>query len=79
MNIIGQCKIKVISKTHSTNKEGNTFYKLGVLSGSEVGMISCSEEIYNSVEVDKMYDFVTVYNDSYKSFRLNSVVHGSGK
>lgn len=75
MNIFGTSKMKVISRSKTQSKDGqNTYYKLGVLVGSEVGMISCSKEIYDFVENEKTYDFETVYNDGFKSFRLNSVL-----
>lgn len=75
MTILGNSKIKVISKTTSRSKDGqNTYYKLGVLVGSEAGMLSCPQDIYESVEINKDYEFETAYNDQYKTFRLNRVL-----
>lgn len=80
MTILGTSKISVVSKVKTPSKDGNTtYYKLGCLVGSEAGMLSCSEDIYNEVEIGKTYDFETLYNDSYKSFRLNHVIHGAIK
>ena len=51
MTILGTSKISVISKVKTPSKDGNTtYYKLGCLVGSEAGMLSCSEDIYNEVE-----------------------------
>ncbi len=75
MNITGTTKLAVISKSTSQSKDGqNTYYKLGVLSGSEAGMISCSKDIFDVAETGKSYEFETVYNDAYKSFRLNRLL-----
>lgn len=75
MKIYGTSTMKVISKSTTKSKDGqNTYYKLGVLIGSEAGMISCSEEIYNLVQENGTYNFGTVYDDSYKSFRIYNVI-----
>ena len=75
MNIYGTSKMTVISKDKQKSKDGTKdYYKLGVLIGSEAGMISCPEEVSKLVEVGKTYDFTTAYNDQYKSFRLTDAL-----
>ena len=78
MNIKGTSNMKVIAKTTTSSKDGkNTYFKLGIMVGSECGMISCSEDIYKQVEEGKSYTFETAYNDQYKSFRLSELLSAS--
>ena len=75
MNITTSTKLTIMTKTATPSKDGtNTYYKLGVVSGSECGMVSCNKDIYEAVEQAKTYDFEAVFNDQYKTFRLNRLL-----
>ena len=79
MRVIGTSKLTVLSKMENKSQDGTkTYYKLGVLSGSEAGMVSCSEEIFGQVKEGTSYIFDTVYNDQYKSFNLSRLVSNGG-
>lgn len=65
-------KVRVLAKDATASKDGqSTYYKLAVLVGSECGNISCSKEVYDEVIADKLYSFKAIYNDQYKSFKLD--------
>lgn len=77
MVISNVTKLFVVTKkeTVSAKNPSRKFFKLGVMtSDDELGEISCSEEIFNSVEKGKEYNFTTSYNDTYKSFRIEGIV-----
>ena len=76
MKIRGKVQLQVVAKKEEPSKDGTKLYKrLGVMTSDfEVGMLSCKEDIYNMVEAGKSYMFVTVYNDQYNSFSLESAV-----
>lgn len=75
MNIASTGKITVISKIATPSKDGTKkYHKLGILTGSEAGMLSCSEEIHNVVEVGRTYEVEYVFNDQYNSFRINRML-----
>lgn len=75
MNIRGISVMTVLTKFTTDSADGTKKYpKLSVLIGNEAGTLSCSEEIYNTVETGKKYEFETTYNDTYKSFKLSRVL-----
>lgn len=75
MNVTGISKLLIMTKTATPSKDGdNMYYKLGVVSGTECGMISCNKEIYDAVEQAKTYEFETAFNDQYKTFRLSRLL-----
>lgn len=77
MVISNVTKLFVVTKkeTVSAKDPSRKFYKLGVMTADdELGEISCSEDVYNSVEKGKEYNFVTAFNDTYKSFRIEGIV-----
>jgi hypothetical protein len=75
MTILGTSKLTVISKQSTPSKDGTqTYFKLGVLVGSEAGMLSCNEDIFKTAETGKTYEAETAYNDTYKTFRLNRLL-----
>lgn len=76
MKIISRAEnVRVLAKTSEKSRDGqSTYYKLAVLQGAECGTVSCSEEAFNMVENDKVYDFATTFNDAYKSYKIDKVV-----
>ena len=78
MKITTTGKFTIMTKTSTPSADGTkTYYKLGIVAGSECGMISASREIFDSVAIGKTYDFETVYNDQYKSFQLSRLLGAS--
>ncbi|MCL2717160.1 MAG: hypothetical protein FWE14_00035 [Lachnospiraceae bacterium] len=72
MNVTVSAKISVVTKPEPTlSKDGkSTFYKIGIISGSEVGMLNCSEDVFNKVEPGKEFEVLGHYSTDYKSLRL---------
>lgn len=65
-------KVRVLAKDATASKDGqSTYYKLAVLIGSECGNVSCSKEVYDTVEPDGLYNVDATYNDAYKSFKFD--------
>lgn len=56
-----------------------TFYSIGIVKDEELGELSCTKEVYDSVEKMNYYDFGFCYNQQYKSLQLDSILvhHGS--
>lgn len=68
-------RLAVIAKFKQPSADGTKFYpKLSVLSGYEAGTIGCSEEIFAGVVEGKTYDFESVFDDKYESFRLSRII-----
>lgn len=68
---------RVISKDFNVSQKDNTtkYYNLGCQIEKELGMISCTEEVYNYVVEGVMYDLICLYSDGkYTSFRVVSAV-----
>lgn len=74
MKINQTVQLTVISKKEEPSKDGTKMYKrLGVLTlDGEVGMLPCSDEVYEQVVVGKQCILETQYNDQYSSFRVIS-------
>ena len=76
MKIQNTTKLLVLAKNA---KEGikdptKTYYSLVVMQDTDAGSLNCSEEIYNSVEENKINTFITEYNQQYDSFRIIGIV-----
>lgn len=68
--------VKVLTKEATPSRDNTaTYYKLGIMSGNELGNVSCSEDVYNNVQTDKVYDIACTYNSEYKSFKLDKVLN----
>ena len=66
--------VKVLTKDLTKSQDGqNTYYKIGIMSGSELGNVSCSKDVFDFVEQDKTYDLSATYNTEYKSFKFDKV------
>lgn len=66
--------VKVLTKESTKSQDGNsTYYKIGIMSGSELGNMSCSKDVFDMVETDKAYDIAATYNSEYKSFKFEKV------
>ena len=73
INLLAQ-NVKVLTKSANPSKDGTaTYYNIGIMCGSELGNISCSQEVYDLVELDKVCDIVGIYNSEYKSFKFEKV------
>ena len=66
--------VKVLTKESTKTQDGNsTYYKIGIMSGSELGNMSCSKDVFDIVETDKSYDISATYNSEYKSFKFEKI------
>lgn len=75
MKYVNVTRLKVITKFKQPSADGAKQYpKLSVLSGFEAGTIGCSEDIYNAVADGATYDFESVYDDKYGSFKLSRIL-----
>ncbi|MDR2546771.1 MAG: hypothetical protein LBC96_04570 [Lachnospiraceae bacterium] len=75
MRIKVESVLSVISKpefTTSKNDPNQKFYKIGIISGDEAGMLGCSEIVYGQVEAGNTYVFKGEYDAQWKSLRLTS-------
>ena len=72
MKIPALMKLTVITKAEPKKSQDgkSTFYQLGIKCGSELGMMSCNETVYHSVEEGNAYEVRGEYNTDYKSLRL---------
>ena len=55
-----------------------TFYSLGIVKDDETGELSCSKDVFDSVEKNVYYDFGFFYNQQYKSLQLDRVLSNNG-
>lgn len=70
--------VKVLTKDATLSQDGqNTYYKIGIMNGSELGTVSCSKDVYESVGLEEVYDLTGVYNSEYKSFKFEKVAKAS--
>lgn len=71
MKAVLQAKFLVVGKAANDSKDGEkTYYKLAVGQGGEAGSISCTEDVYNTVQEMQHYVFGLEYNDQYKTLRI---------
>ena len=55
-----------------------TFYSLGIVKDEETGELSCTKDVYDSVEKNVFYDFGFCYNQQFKSLQLDRVLSNNG-
>ena len=74
MRLQNKTQLTVIAKGTQQSRDGkNTYYRATVLQGMESGMLSCSQEVYDLLDVGKEYTLATEYNSEYKSYRIVGV------
>lgn len=73
-NVTKLVVIKKISNSWEKDGKSGKNFKLIVLQGDNSETFSCTEDVLNSVEEFKEYDFVTVYNKDYESFRIVGLI-----
>lgn len=73
INVIAK-NVRVLAKEATPSRDGQSkYYKVTVLIGSEAGSVSCSEEVFDIVENEKVYDLSAVFNSEYKTFKFESL------
>lgn len=72
MKLQVKTKLKILAKCEPTKSADgkSTYYKATVMQGQEAGQVSVSEDIYNSLTVDKEESFVCEYRDDFKTFKI---------
>lgn len=72
--------MQAIAKGTTESKDGKTtYYRVTILQGMESGMLSCTQDVYDNIEVGKTYDFNVEYNGEYKSFRVVGIAQNPTK
>lgn len=78
MNITNETNVAVIavnSRKGSDNK--TTYYSLAIMQDGQVANISCTEEVADIINADfsplKPFRLITVYSETYKTFRATGV------
>ena len=72
MKINNATRLKVVAKFKQPSKDGTQQYpKISVLSGYEAGTLGC---VVEAVTENATYDFATIYDTEYKSFKLAGVI-----
>ena len=75
MKINNATRLKVVAKFKQPSKDGTQQYpKISVLSGYEAGTLGCVEDVFEAVTENATYDFATIYDTEYKSFKLAGVI-----
>lgn len=65
-------------KQENTKEPGVFYFRIGIVKDEELGEMSCTEEVFDSVEKMHSYDFGFRYNSEYKSLQLDRVLTGYG-
>jgi len=74
MNINSIATLKVLNKETQPSRDGTkTYYRIAFLQGMDAGNITVPEDVYNSINVDKTYNFHIAYNDQYKSCSVRGI------
>lgn len=77
MKLYNETKITVVGKAEPTfSQDGrSTYYRVAVMQNGQATNLSVSEDIYNSIP-DGFVEavFLTVYDDTYKSFRADKLL-----
>lgn len=76
MKIVNTTKLFVLNKVivDGVKDPSKKYPKLVVAQDEDAGTLNCSEEVYNKVEPNNVYTFVTEYNEKYESFRIADVI-----
>lgn len=74
MKITNSTKVKVLAKTSRKADNGNTYYNIAIMCGSEAGNISCSKDVFEEVQEMSDYILETEFNDAYNSFKATRVL-----
>lgn len=66
----------VMTKKQEQGKKDPTkkYCRVGVVMGDEIGEISATEDVYNSVDRGRFYNFGTVYNSDWDMFQLEKAI-----
>lgn len=66
----------VMTKKQEQGKKdpSKKYCRVGVVMGDEIGEISATEEVYNSVDRGRFYNFGTVYNSDWDMFQLEKAI-----
>lgn len=76
MKILNQTTVYVVAKAEPTKSmDGrSTYYRVAVLQNGQATNLSVTEEVYHAIP-DGMVEvrFNTSYDDTYKSFRVDSI------
>lgn len=64
---------RIVGKNKTKSQDGkNTYYKIAIVTPEGMaGNVSCEEEVYDLVKDLMTYEFSAIYNDEYKSFKVN--------
>ncbi|TCL59972.1 hypothetical protein EDD76_103163 [Kineothrix alysoides] len=79
MKLSLNCGVMILAKNSRVGTNGNTYYNLAILQDSEAGTISCSKEVFESVDPMKPYGLQFSYNDQYKSLSVSGVLLSNEK
>lgn len=71
---IENCLVMTKKQEHGKKDANKKYCYVGVVMGDEIGEISATEEVYNSVERGKFYSFGTVYNSDWDLFQLEKAI-----
>lgn len=76
MNVENVTKLTVLQKIANAGIKdpSKTYYKLLVMQDEDAGVINCTQEVHDAVEVGKTFPFVTLYSEKYGSFRITDIV-----
>lgn len=74
MKLNSKMRITVLAKEAKTSATtGKESYSLAIMQGAEAGSITCTKEVYDTVEPLHAYDFAGTYDDRYNYMKLTDV------